>query len=257
MKFSVARMGIKFHCPNGHKLNVKSFLAGKRGICPHCGARVNIPHESVAELVPQKTESSTGQVAPGAPDSLDEPASPGESSVVPSTLAVDITPQIDTVSAPCESKVLHVHAGPVDSGAPSNATRDPIAEAPGAAWYVRPPSGGQFGPASGDVMSQWISEGRVGPESLVWREGWTDWRPAGPLFPQLSPGVSPPPVPSIPTAIVAATEAANIAVVAPRKTFTRRQGPSGLAIAVVVILGVMSVLLLVVFILVATGTFSS
>ncbi len=36
-------MGIRFYCPNGHKLHVKSFLAGKRGICPHCGVTVDIP----------------------------------------------------------------------------------------------------------------------------------------------------------------------------------------------------------------------
>ena len=39
-------MGIRFLCPNGHKLNVKSFQAGKRGACPHCGARFTIPNES-------------------------------------------------------------------------------------------------------------------------------------------------------------------------------------------------------------------
>jgi hypothetical protein len=38
-------MGIRFLCPNGHKLNVKSFLAGKRAICPDCGARVVVPSE--------------------------------------------------------------------------------------------------------------------------------------------------------------------------------------------------------------------
>ena len=36
-------MGIRFLCPNGHKLNVKSFLAGKRAICPDCGAKVLVP----------------------------------------------------------------------------------------------------------------------------------------------------------------------------------------------------------------------
>jgi hypothetical protein len=36
-------MGIRFLCPNGHKLNVKSFLAGKRAICPQCGAKVLVP----------------------------------------------------------------------------------------------------------------------------------------------------------------------------------------------------------------------
>src|SRR5689334_21726309 len=36
-------MGIRFSCPNGHKLNVQTFLAGKRGVCPQCGARFVIP----------------------------------------------------------------------------------------------------------------------------------------------------------------------------------------------------------------------
>ena len=39
-------MGIRFFCPNGHKLHVKSFLAGKRGICPECGVKVDIPGDS-------------------------------------------------------------------------------------------------------------------------------------------------------------------------------------------------------------------
>jgi len=39
-------MGIKFLCPNGHKLNVKSFLKGKKAICPKCGARVLVPDDS-------------------------------------------------------------------------------------------------------------------------------------------------------------------------------------------------------------------
>jgi len=36
-------MGIRFLCPNGHKLNVKQALAGKHGICPDCGAKFLIP----------------------------------------------------------------------------------------------------------------------------------------------------------------------------------------------------------------------
>jgi hypothetical protein len=36
-------MGIRLQCPNGHKVHVKSFLAGKRGICPQCGAKFDIP----------------------------------------------------------------------------------------------------------------------------------------------------------------------------------------------------------------------
>lgn len=40
-------MGIRFICPScDSKLNVKSYLAGKRGICPKCDARIRIPLES-------------------------------------------------------------------------------------------------------------------------------------------------------------------------------------------------------------------
>src|SRR5882757_10659327 len=39
-------MGIRFNCPNGHKLNVKEFLAGKRGVCPQCGAKFIIPTQA-------------------------------------------------------------------------------------------------------------------------------------------------------------------------------------------------------------------
>jgi hypothetical protein len=44
-------MGIRFTCPNGHKLHVKAFLAGKRGVCPKCGVKVQIP------IVPDSAES--------------------------------------------------------------------------------------------------------------------------------------------------------------------------------------------------------
>jgi hypothetical protein len=40
-------------------------------------------------------------------------------------------------------------------------------------------------------MRTWISEGRVGSDSLVWREGWPDWQQAGAVFPQLGSGGSP------------------------------------------------------------------
>ena len=43
-------MGIRFLCPNGHKLNVKTFLAGKRGICPDCDAKFVVPLESGGQV---------------------------------------------------------------------------------------------------------------------------------------------------------------------------------------------------------------
>jgi hypothetical protein len=67
----------------------------------------------------------------------------------------------------------------------NDSASDPIMAAPHAIWYVRPASGGQYGPASGEVLRTWIDEGRVTGDSLLWREGWTDWRLAGSVVPGL------------------------------------------------------------------------
>ena len=159
-------MGIKFHCPNGHKLNVKSFLAGKKGVCPKCGTKVRIPTVSEAGLVDSDLEETdASQSAPAKSNGSSAVAAPVMAAKAPAAPAVSVAPaeQATEVASP----------------------GDPIAEAPAAIWYVRPPTGGQYGPARGDIMRKWISEGRVSSDSLVWREGWTDWQNAGKLFPVL------------------------------------------------------------------------
>jgi hypothetical protein len=37
-------MSIRCKCPNGHELRVKDKYAGQMGLCPHCNARVLVPH---------------------------------------------------------------------------------------------------------------------------------------------------------------------------------------------------------------------
>ncbi len=56
-------MGIRFSCPNGHKLNVKENLAGKRGVCPACGAKFVIPSAGDARQI---TDSQPGSVTASA-----------------------------------------------------------------------------------------------------------------------------------------------------------------------------------------------
>ena len=48
-------MGIRLQCPNGHKVHVKAFLAGKRGVCPQCGATFDIPRD-----IPSAAGDATG-----------------------------------------------------------------------------------------------------------------------------------------------------------------------------------------------------
>ena len=123
---------------------------------------------------------------------------------------------------------------PVPAAAPAPA--DPIAEAPHAIWYVQPPSGGQYGPASGDIMRTWIAEGRVTRDSLVWREGWAEWKLAGPLFPGLLAG----------PAIVADPEAVQIVTDSPTGSVAeqyRRRKSTKSALTIVVLLVVACLIL--------------
>jgi len=243
-------MGIRFRCPHGHKLHVKDFLAGKRGICPKCGSKFRIPEESESDLVkdpkrpqpeekldtlPSVAESSPApavklEARPGGPaekkqgefpevikpvtseTSASDP-DPKERESQASPAVVEEASQTDrssgestepkkpsliegeTAASPRETSTpkqvpvaveASESAASVDQPTDVDSTaHNPISEAPHAVWYVRPPSGGQFGPASGDIMRSWMSEGRITVDSLVWREGWPEWKQAGKTFPGL------------------------------------------------------------------------
>jgi hypothetical protein len=288
-------MGIKFRCPNGHKLNVKSFLAGKRGICPHCGAKVQIPGdpEQAAEEASGMGGVALATAVVGAPaavladtvtlpNTFSQPTVPTGAALVtasapapisvatvsptpapvaavainpvipmgaaiPAPMVANAAPVMPTVAAPlAPSPYAVMPAAPVD----------PIVEAPNAVWYVRPPSGGQFGPARGDIMRKWLGEGRVSSDSLVWRDGWTDWKSAAAVFPSL--GGAPVPAPSAPLlsgAVVPATASASKNAAA-RSVRAKKRGNS-FAVGMVIGLGLLAVLLLVVFIAVLSGALGS
>jgi hypothetical protein len=87
-------MGIRFLCPSGHKLNVKSFLAGKRAICPQCGAKVVVPDSSEPQgkdLSPQAggivTNPLAGVAGLGSPSPQDSASLSVIIAVAPSEVA--------------------------------------------------------------------------------------------------------------------------------------------------------------------------
>jgi hypothetical protein len=121
-----SKMGIRFLCPNGHKLNVKADLAGKRAICPDCGAKLVVP-------------AASGRASESSLENLTAAAGSATGIVVESSLSA------------IQQAVV---------------------------WYVRPASGGQFGPLTSDEFSTWITGGRVTPDAYLWRAGWPDWRTA-------------------------------------------------------------------------------
>lgn len=69
-------MGIRFFCPQGHKLNVKEFQAGRNGICPYCGSKMEIPLESTR---PSSRQSKSHP--PEVEVEVDEQETPGGDSV--------------------------------------------------------------------------------------------------------------------------------------------------------------------------------
>lgn len=224
-------MGIKFHCPNGHKLNVKAFLAGKKGVCPKCGTKVRIPELS----------------EPGLVDSELEETEAGQSSLSKSNGSGGTSAAVAAAHAPAAPAVSVAPAAPLAAESAATAAHDdPIAEAPTAIWYVRPPTGGQYGPARGDIMRKWLSEGRVSSDSLVWREGWTDWQNAGKLFPALESAGG------IPAAAAAPVISTTVPLTPRSSSRTasryeaKKQTRSSLAIAVLVGLGIVCLILVAV-----------
>jgi hypothetical protein len=142
-------MGIRFLCPNGHKLHVKADLAGKRASCPDCGAKLVVPLVSSED----STVARSGVIArQGADASASQPVGNGQRP--PASTATSKTTTARMAAMTTERLLT-----------PRSAT-----------WYVRPASGGQFGPADDDTFCQWIAEGRVTADTHVWRDGWPQWR---------------------------------------------------------------------------------
>ncbi len=167
-------MGIRVYCPNGHKLNIKATQAGKRGICPHCGAKFLIPGaDSTTESDDPDTPVSTLATVDPEGSEVDEATPAGAEG------ATGILP------VPLAENTGQRPVAPVVRADGTASLPDPLAEVPEAVWYVRPSSGGQFGPAEADLMRTWLEEGRITGDSFVWREDWEDWVPASEVFAEL------------------------------------------------------------------------
>ncbi|NQU22496.1 MAG: DUF4339 domain-containing protein [Candidatus Nealsonbacteria bacterium] len=114
-----------------------------------------------------------------------------------------------------------------------------MSEAGDVVWYVRPASGGQFGPAGNEVMRGWIGEGRVSADSLVWREGWRDWQEAAEVFPQLKAAPVSSPLDQIPIAASLATVARSA------QGTSRRRSSATHAVAIILLIFAVLILLAV------------
>jgi len=118
-------MGIRFACPNGHKLNVKEHLAGKRGICPNCGAKFVIPITSDANGTTEDPPSTAFPILRDMPSTADANSPSVLISVAESsTLSTGLPPTLD-IPTPVPS-VVPAAAAPVFDFAAAPAASAPV-----------------------------------------------------------------------------------------------------------------------------------
>jgi phage FluMu protein Com len=220
-------MGIRFSCHHcNFELHVKDFQGGKRGKCPECKGAFRIPLQDASHSI-----------------AIEEPPALSESAWASTSN--------QNVSEESKERLLS-----------SNAQGTAVAQIPTAIaasldtmWLVRPPSGGQFGPAPGALLWDWIQENRVTADSLLQREGTTTWQEARALIPEFfdassknGKNVLPPPKPGeAPTSTSDVEPASSVSsgLAAKRKAQKRRQ-----QMTILIVLAVLSLLLLIALVVV-------
>lgn len=147
-------MGIRFRCHHCEtELHVKDFQGGKRGRCPECKGKFRIP--------PSDTEHSLP-----ADDLANDAGEESGAGAAPTQVAQE-QPSVQPDQRPASQGTPYPQA---------------LATAPNARWYVLPTAGGQYGPADSQALWQWLQENRIGPDALVWCEGWPEWQVSGRVF---------------------------------------------------------------------------
>ena len=198
-------MGIRFVCHNcGFALHVKDFQAGKRGKCPNCNGSFRIPETDSSYSSPLVDSSDNPAIAPAVAKIRDAFNKVGKvkttkrskkssgsisialesNSVVKSGDVVTRNVSIAPNAVGEELTTVQSQDGSKQTG-PAMNMPEVLVNADDAKWFVRPPNGGQFGPATSQMLMNWISESRVTSDSFLWRDGLAQWQLASELFPDL------------------------------------------------------------------------
>ncbi len=183
-------MGIRFACHVCQKqLNIKRELAGRRGVCPQCQSRFRIPLEDAEQSTP------VDAVRIVQPETASRSAQAAAAVAAERKVATQVVskPAASEAASPDAAKSLAQRPSSQEVDARQDAATSILEEEPNATWYVRPPSGGQYGPASTDELREWIGQGRIAASALLWRNGWPQWRDAAETLPELAgklPGVT-------------------------------------------------------------------
>jgi hypothetical protein len=170
-------MGIVSFCPQGHRVKVKDALAGKKGICPTCGARFRIP---LASVEPPAPAAAGGEAAPlplAAIVSLEAATAERLPRAVPLGSAAAAVHD-DFFDADHDEQPAAERPAPIPTLHPL------IAERPDLVWCHAEPGGTASEPLGAEAMQAWLSSGRPAAGALVWRADWAEWRPLAAAFPE-------------------------------------------------------------------------
>ena len=172
------KMGIKFLCPNGHKLNVKGFLRGKKAICPKCGTRVIVPDDdqSVSSEQNECRRPKKVLVTFWSPTRSRPGAKQPKGCRPPSRL--------------CPPRCRKIRPSCLGLQPPHRRWRLILSTSAGCCLVCPARDGRTVRSGVGEIMRSWLNEGRVGASSLVWCAGWAEWRPAAATFPKLGASLS-------------------------------------------------------------------
>lgn len=176
-------MGIVAYCPSGHRVKVKDQFAGKKGICPTCGARFRIPLVSAEESPAAARGSALAAGEPTLPMAAVVSLDPTLAATLPRALPLAtvqpaaVTRQTVRPEAVDEEADMLVEAGFTEVPVPAV-----IAEAPEASWCIALPGGAPSQPMTAGDLLNWLSSGTATGEEVVWRSDWSEWRPARDVF---------------------------------------------------------------------------
>jgi predicted nucleic acid-binding Zn ribbon protein len=199
-------MGIRFSCHIcNHGLHVKDFQAGKRGRCPNCNDSISIEEsyesssrQSSGSMFENKRSrrSSSASIQDSGIAVAEREAEVAISKMLESTKRVQndklqskkkddeqpaATPKQTKPAADVSSK--GIPKKPIDI-TPIDHFPQAFVQAKDALWFVRPPSGGQYGPAHSKLLMDWIAERRVTADSYLWHEGMPQWQLASLVAPE-------------------------------------------------------------------------
>ncbi len=251
-------MGIRFQCPNGHKMNVKAFLAGRRGLCPICGAKFDIPFQSEPEALAGNSAEQTG-AAQADGGTVDESTD---------TIVLDLPYLAAAPTAPAQSWASPIepagaeHQAAVGSTGTSPDDPKPSADsarhgqnrpaAPTTKWYLRLGTGEQFGPVRDELMRQWFDEGSIRANTPIWRDGWSDWQAASSVF-RAAVDLVPTPPEIVPKPMssgdlseaLSAAHSPDIADVAKRRPWTQKQWTTLISLTLLGLIVILGTIMLV------------